>query len=65
MWVFPTYLLSNLLIQSEAGQYGQREDHHRQTVVSQKADQSTIERFHIVLQEYRHMLHNKPGWGLI
>lgn len=46
----PTYLLSNLLIQSEAGQYGQREDHHSQTVVSQEVDQSTVEWLHVVLQ---------------
>lgn len=47
----PTYLLSNLLIQSEAREYRQCEDHHGQTVVSQEVDQSAIERLHIVLQQ--------------
>lgn len=45
-----TYLLSNLLIQAEAGQYRQREDHHSQAVVSQKVDQCAIKLLHVVLQ---------------
>lgn len=51
--VIPTYLLSNLLIQCEAGQYGQSEDNHSQTVVSQEVDQSAVERLHVLLQEHR------------
>lgn len=51
--VFPTYLLSNLLIQCEAGQYGQSEHDHSQTVVSQEVDQSAIERLYVLLHEYR------------
>lgn len=44
-----TYLLSNLLIQREAGEYGQCEDHHSQTVVSQEVNQGAVESLHIVL----------------
>lgn len=46
----PTYLLSNLLIEREAGEYGQREDHHSQTVVGQEVDQRAVERLHVGLR---------------
>lgn len=46
-----TYLLSHLLIQSEAGQNGQRENHHRQAVVSQEVDQCSVERLHVILHK--------------
>lgn len=44
------YLLSNLLVEGEAGQDGQGEDHHRQAVVGQEGDQRPIEGFHRVLR---------------
>lgn len=46
----PPYLLSNLLLQREAGEDGQGEDHHSQAVVSQEVDQGAVERLHVVLQ---------------
>lgn len=55
--MFPTHLLSNLLIHDEAGQYGQREHHHGQTVVSQEVDQSSVEGLHVVLQEDTNITH--------
>lgn len=40
------HLLPNLLLESEAGQDGQGEDHHRQAVVSQEGDQRPVEGLH-------------------
>jgi len=44
------HLLSDLLAQREAGQDGQREDHHGQTVVGQEVDERSVERLHEVLR---------------
>lgn len=48
--LFPAHLFAHLLSQCQAGQYGQREDHNGQTVVSQEVDQRAVERLHVVLQ---------------
>lgn len=52
---FPIYLLSDLLIKSEAGQDGQSEYHHSQTVVSQEVDQHTVKWLHIILKQRTHI----------
>lgn len=46
-----TDLLSDLLVERQAGQDGQGEHHHGQAVVGQEVDERAVERLHVVLEE--------------